>query len=326
MNIVSWKKNTIYFLIALLGSIPLWWGANLFQKNLQNSLSAQVGLILQHTPQIEANHLKPEAQTLNLKINSRSALSVWTKKGGNQIILQSNPSQKLPIASLTKLMSAVVVLENPQDYSLTQKVPVSQNAAKKDKNQGYGNLSPGDNYSVNSLLNMMLIESSNDAALALAEIVGVQNFVHRMNLKAKELQMSSTHFVNPSGLDPEEIKYNSSTIGSFNHSSCSDLVKLTTYILDNYPQIFGISVYQNKIIEDLQGEKHLTVTRNKVLNISPHISGQKTGYTSEAGGCALTVLQKEKKVFINVILGTESQQTRFEQMEKLIKEIEQVFF
>jgi len=152
------------------------------------------------------------------------------------------------------------------------------------------------------LLLSLLIESNNEAADDLAEIIGEKSFLELMNLKAKELGMENTHFTNPNGLDPEEPDE------SLNYSTAEDLVKLTKYITLEQPLLWEIST--------IQGFENMENT-NELLGQIPGIIGGKTGETPLAGKCLILVVQapKNKGFLVNVILNSED---RFEEMKKLI--------
>jgi D-alanyl-D-alanine carboxypeptidase (penicillin-binding protein 5/6) len=145
--------------------------------------------------------------------------------------------------------------------------------------------------------------SSNDAAYALAEQIGVKDFVNKMNEKAKEIGLENTHFSNPTGLDPENLKWSLENSDYFNYSTAKDLVLLGKYILENYPLIFEFSNQKNKI-QLLENQR---------------LVGMKTGYTDEAGGCIFLIFSNDNgDYFLNVILGAKSKEERFLQMQKLI--------
>jgi len=265
------------FLISFLVSLPFWWGINAFQQNLESAFYAQISQSFQQISKVEI----PEKPKLDLKV--KSIISVKTNEAGRQkVLFEKATDQILPIASLTKLMTAVIVLEHQENYGPSQE----------------------------DLLNRMLIQSDNKAAQALAEVIGETKFVDLMNEKAKNLGLEKTNFVNPTGLDPEDpenLKYSSATQDNFNRSTAKDLAKLTQYILKEQPLIFEISS---------QGS-----IKNGIFDLFliQEIIGGKTGYTDEAGGCILFVFKNEGGNFlINVILGAPSPSARIEEMQKLI--------
>jgi D-alanyl-D-alanine carboxypeptidase (penicillin-binding protein 5/6) len=205
-------------------------------------------------------------------------------------------------------------LENPKDYNFSKSITISEDAANQGNTSNYGNLDNyrGEKFTVEQLLDLMLIYSSNDAAWALAEVIGGPNFVKKMNQKADNLGLQNTHFVNPHGLDPKDIDYTPATFKDFNYSTAKDLIKISQYILKEHPLIFEITkkepIYSNENgIHDL-----FLPNKNEII-------GGKTGYTKNAGGCILFIFKnKQGDVFINVILGTDSEEARIKEMQKLI--------
>jgi len=246
---------------------------------------------------------RPEKPRLN--IEAESAISVKINKSGRErFLLRRKIDKPLSIASLTKLMTALVVVENNSDLSKT--ITISKIAEGKYNVPIYGNLKTGQEISLEKLLNLMLHYSSNDAAFALAESIGLDGFIEKMNQKADDLGLKNTHFINPTGLDPDDIDIVP------NYSTSYDLVLLSKYILRNHPFLFELS---------LQNGPYLI--ENGVLSLhvldSQTIIGGKTGYTEKAGGCMFLIFSDEKgNYFINLILGAESHQTRIEEMQKLI--------
>jgi len=301
-------KGLKFFLIAFILSLPFWWGINALTNHLENYFYAQISQPFQEMSFVKVPE-KP--QKPNLDLQTKAAISVKINEVGREkILFRKNIDQPLPIASLTKLMTAVIVLENSEDDSLSKKVIVSPKAASQEDVPVFGNLKSGDKLSVKKLLELMLIYSSNDAAWALFEVIGQEYFVEKMNQKAEILGLENTHFVNPTGLDPENLLYNLDNLDYFNYSTARDLVKLAQYILKEHPLIFEISI-QEPLYKIKDGIFDLFLTQEVI--------GGKTGYTDEAGGCILFVFKNDEgNLFINVILGTPSASARIAEMQKLI--------
>ena len=284
------SKGLKIFFISLFLSFPFWWGINLFNEKLENYILAQVSV------PIENIIFVPQKRKPPLFLNAKSAISVKTDlENFEKILFAKEEKTPLPIASLTKLMTALVVFE--EGYDLNEKVLISKQAANQEDVPVFGNLKEGEGLKVEELLELSLVYSSNDAAFALSE--KIPNFVEKMNNLAKKLGMENTHFSNPTGLDS-------------NYSTAKDLVKLTKYILKNHPQIFEISRRVPKYKLD-----------NGIYSIflPKEIIGGKTGYTPEAGGCLLFIFRDEKEpniFYINLILGAQSIQGRVEEMQKLV--------
>lgn len=319
------KKNLKVLLISLLLSLPFWCGVNFFQENLEKFFYAQ---ITQPLEEINLVKIPEKTQEPNLELQARAAISMKVNEVGREkILFKKNIDQPLPIASLTKLMTAVIVLDyNPpttlpaeggapnKNYDLENSWVISEKAANQENVPNYGNLDSqvGKKLKVKDLLDLMLIYSSNDAAWALSEVIGPDYFVEEMNQKANDLGLANTHFVNPTGLDPDDLHYDPdpAILHYFNYSSVKDLTKLAQYILKERPLIF-----------ELSRQKHLYLLQDGIFDLflTQEVVGGKTGYTDEADGCILFVFKDENgNLFINVILGAPSFKTRIEEMQKLI--------
>ena len=304
------RQGLRYLLIGFFVSLPLWWTINIFQNNLENVFYANISQPLE-------NIILAQGPTKNKvtkpDIQAQSVFSVKINKfGRKKVLLRKEVDKVLPIASLTKLMTALIVIEDPENYTFSKKVIISEMAANQENVPIYGNFNAGDSFSVKELLSWTLIYSSNDAAWALSEVIGNNNFVEEMNQKAQELGLNNTYFVNPTGLEPEDLNYNSIIINHINRSTAQDLLSLAQYILENHPLIFSISL-EHGPYELENGVSNLSLPNNvKVL-------GGKTGYTHEAGGCILLVLIDQKEsIFIDIILAALSPQQRIVELQKLI--------
>lgn len=304
------NRNLKHFLVGVFFSLPFWLGVNILQYNLENVFYANISqplenIILAQEP-IKNKAPKPD-------IEAESVLSVKINKfGRKKVLLRKEVDKVLPIASLTKLMTALIIIENPEDYIFSEKVIISQKAANQENVPIYGNFEQGNSFTIESLLSLMMIYSSNDAAWALSEVIGNNNFVQKMNQKTQELELTNTHFINPTGLEPETLNYDSFTVYDLNYSTSQDLLKLTQYILNNHPLIFNISLESGPYTVE-NGVSSLSLPNNvKVL-------GVKTGYTDEAGGCILLILIDQKEsIFINIVLAAPSSEQRIIEVQKLI--------
>jgi len=316
------NKNFKLFLITLVLSLPFWWGANLLEADLKNFFYQRE---FTHNPQIlaaQANQLAFEQRIESLKplrnkemadlsMVARSAISLLVNEQGEaKTLFKQDVDKPLPIASLTKLMTAYVVLAN---YDLAKEIKISQEAVGQEEN--FGKLDVGSFLSVETLLYPLLIESSNDAAFALAndyDGMTEQVFVELMNLEAQKMGLENTYFVNVTGLDLDNST-------KTNYSSARDLTIFTQKLLAT-PLIWQILAIPQI---NLYGSE--LVNSNQLLTRMPEIIGGKTGYTEEALGCFLLVLEapKNNQYLINVILGTNN--GRFHEMEKLINWLNQAY-
>lgn len=237
------------------------------------------------------------AKNTNLIISAKSAVTIESNLQGNEkIIFNQNGDAQLPIASITKLMTAVVVLDN---YNLSDtwqvdKIADSQDPMKQD-------VKLGDSLTLNSFLEIMLVESSNKSAYALSELIGEQNFVDLMNKKAKDIGLQNTFFVDPTGLNSGDV------------STANDLAKLTEYILKNYPKISDISQNKNMYVTGFGN----IMNTDQLLGEIPDIVCSKTGFTDAANGCLLLAINNPKNsdYLISIVLGADD---RFSEMKKLV--------
>ena len=260
------------------------------------------------------------------EIEIKAKAAIISDVAANKILYQKNINEKLPIASLTKLMAALAVLDKAD---LDDVVTVSAKAAEVEGKKG--NLFPGEKITVENLLYILLAHSGNDAAVALAEYI--PNFVELMNQKANSFGLKNTHFINPSGLDPaENISENSNDNDSIknpifneleknekgNYSTAYDLAKMVDYALDE-PFIWKILRTQKISVRSVDKKfvHHLENT-NKLLGKFPNIAGGKTGYTEQSGESLILVVGDpiNNHQIISVILNAEG---RFAETEKLIK-------
>ena len=223
------------------------------------------------------------------EISGESALLVEINSG--QIVYEKNSTDRMKIASLAKMMTAVVALEHKK---VNDEILISQKAANIEED--FMGISEGETYSLEELLYGLVLNSGNDAAYAVAEGVAgnVGTFVKWMNMKAKELGLADTYFADPSGLDNDS------------YSTAIDLVKLARYAMqkEEFRKIVG-----TVSIELPYSEKHKylnLVNQTNLLTTYPGVAGIKTGYTEEAGYCLVSYAKNEGKELIGVVLNSEN--------------------
>lgn len=217
------------------------------------------------------------------------------------VLFKKNADQRVPIASITKLMTAAVILDenNPDDI-----VTVSANAASTPGSRM--GLSTGEQISVAQLLHGLLIESGNDAAIALAEYNAgsTSAFVEKMNAKTKELGLNNTRYVNPTGLDSESA-----------YSSARDVALLASHLVED-PNIHAIAQLKELEITSQSGQVHKLKSTNILLG-ELGIKGLKTGTTSLAGECLVSFAKSPSgHDIVTVILGSKS---RFSDTRTLVE-------
>ncbi len=239
-------------------------------------------------------------QVEDLALDAPSAIAVEIGNQPSKILFQKNAQIRLPVASLTKLMTALAVMQN---LDLGKKITIDSAAMAQEGEQG--SLQLGQTLSVKNLLYITLMESSNRAAFALSEVMGTDAFVSAMNEQAKNLGLTQTHFSDPAGLDVAS------------HSSAKDLAVLSGYLFENYPLFREIvSQKEHSLYLDDGTLHHVLVNTNKLLG-TDNIIGGKTGWTDKALGCFMVVQQNQKQGddIIYIVLGTED---RFGQMQELV--------
>ena len=219
------------------------------------------------------------------EISGESGVVVEMSSG--KIVFEKNSTKKMKIASVVKIMTAVVALEHK---GLSDEIIVSNRAANVGEN--FMGISEGEVYSLEELLYGLLLNSGNDAAYAIAEGVAgdVETFVKWMNTKAGELNLSDTAMLDPSGLIDDT------------YSTAVDLVKLSRYAMQNedFRRIVGTVE-----IELPYSEKHKYLyleNQTNLLTTYPGVGGIKTGYTEEAGYCLVTYAKNEDVELIGVVL------------------------
>lgn len=313
-------KLKIFFLAFLL-SLPFWWGVNVIEKNLEEFLFVK---LLSENPQIltaTANQEEIKRKLKDLRpvrnrdiedfdLKAKAGISVFIKENKKKVLFSKSESEGLPIASLTKLMTSYIVLEH---YNPEQIIKISEKAVKTEGN--FGEFKIGESFFIKDLLYPLLIESSNDAAIALAQVVGEEAFVGLMNLETEDLNLENTYFVNPTGLDPE--------FNTPSYSTSEDLANLSCRLLKEHPEIFEIlSIKELDFYTPDENFHHHLVNKNELLGKLPEILGGKTGYTEKAKGCLLLITKKNEGFLINVILGSDE---RFEEMENLLNWINKAY-
>ncbi len=234
-------------------------------------------------------------------INSRAAI-VYDRNSGT-ILFKKNENEKRKMASTTKIMTAIVVIENS---NLDDIVTISSKAA------GTGGsrlgLHTNDKISVRDLVYGLMLCSGNDAAVALAEHVGnnILDFADLMNKKCTELNLSSTHFVTPHGLDNEE-----------HYTTAYELAIITNYALKNDTFRNFVST-KNYTITINNHPKNLSNT-NELLGSLDGVYGVKTGFTNGANRCLVTSIKRNNLDLICIVLGADTKKDRTKDSIELIE-------
>jgi len=218
------------------------------------------------------------------------------------LLYEKNIEKKMPMASITKIMTAIVALENSK---LEEKYKVSNKALTVGENSM--GLTAGEVLNLKELLYGLILLSGNDAAETLAEgsKFGRDNFVYLMNKKAEDLSLSNTHFTNPTGLEGDGNQY----------STPHDLLVITKYALKNPTFAKIVSTVNHEIPYTTNHKAFYLYNETNLMTSYPGVKGVKTGYTFEAGLCLVTYLEYEGHKIIAILLNA---QNRRQEMKDLL--------
>jgi D-alanyl-D-alanine carboxypeptidase (penicillin-binding protein 5/6) len=216
--------------------------------------------------------------------------------GTGRVLAAENPDQRMAPASLTKLMTAYVVYRALDDgsISMSDEVPISEAVWRMGGSQMF--LEVDTKVTVDQLLDGLVVQSGNDAALALAEHVGGSEraFVEQMNHYARELGLENTHFVNAEGMSDEE-----------HYSTARDLAVLSRALIDEFPKHYERYSKRSFTYNNIQ-----QYNRNDLLWRDAGVDGLKTGYTGEAGYCLAASAKRDGMRLISIVLNAPSDDKR----------------
>ncbi|THF78318.1 D-alanyl-D-alanine carboxypeptidase family protein [Cohnella fermenti] len=248
---------------------------------------------------------KSAAPQTDLTGSARSAILMDADSG--TVIFEKNSTAALPPASITKIMTMLLVMEALDEGSikLTDKVQASEYAASMGGSQIF--LEPGEQMTVEDMLKGVALASGNDASVALAEKLAgsEEEFVKRMNAKAKELGMTSTHFVNCNGLPAQG-----------HVSSARDIALMSRELLKHEEITKYTGLYQDYLRKD-QPKPFWLVNTNKLVRFYTGADGLKTGYTGEAKFCLSATAKRDNLRLIAVVMGEPNTKTRNAEVSKL---------
>ena len=228
-----------------------------------------------------------------------------------QVLASQNPDMRIEPASLTKIMTAYLVFEAIKDkkLDLNQMVNVSTHAWKVDPSSSKMFIDPATPVKINDLLYGLMVQSGNDAAVALSEAVAgsEETFAVLMNREAERMGLKSTHFSNPHGLPSPN-----------NYSTAQDLSILALHEIVDYPEFYKIDS-----VKEFTYNKITQQNRNRLLWLDPTVDGLKTGHTEGAGFCMIASAKRPngksgERRLISVVLGTASDQARSQESQKLL--------
>ena len=221
-----------------------------------------------------------------------------------QSLAAKNPDERVEPASLTKLMTAYLTFSALKQKLIepTQVVPVSQRAWKAEGSRMF--IEPRKPVTVDELMRGMIVQSGNDACLALAELIGgtEEAFAQMMNREAQRLGMKNTNFVNSTGLPHAQ-----------HYSTAQDLALLAAAIIRDYPEYHPLYA-----MKEFRYNNITQANRNRLLWSDPAVDGMKTGYTENAGYCLITSARRGERRLISVVVGAASETARAAESQKLL--------
>lgn len=244
-----------------------------------------------------------------MKIKAKAAVLIDGSSG--KVLFAQNERKHLPPASVTKVMTLLLIMEGCQSgrIALDDRVTISDRAAGMGGSQMY--MEPGEQHSVEELIKGVIMVSANDGCVALAEHLSgsVESFVEAMNERASELGLEDSHFVNTNGLPVAD------------HYSCAYDIGMISKELMKFEKAHAwFTAWQEDIKVGLPGKQHkFTLTNtNKLIRSYDGAIGVKTGFTQDAGYCLSGAAQRDSTRLIAVVLGCKTSDIRFAQMRKLL--------
>ena len=249
---------------------------------------------------------KVNAEDLKLAENAKSAILIEASTG--KILFEKNADEKLHPASMTKMMSMLLIIEAIENGVIKwdQIVTVSENASSMGGSQIL--LETGEKMSVRDLFKGVAIASGNDAVVALAEAVAgnVNNFVSMMNKRASELGLTNTNFKNPHGLDDA------------NHYSSSRDMSLIARELVKHKEVLEYTKIYEDYLRENTDRKIWLVNTNRLVRFYDGVDGLKTGYTEDAGYCMTATAEKNGMRIIAVVMGEETSKIRNQEVSEML--------
>lgn len=257
-------------------------------------------------------HITAFSEEVQAGINVSSQSAILMEKSTGQILYEKNSHEKLPPASITKIMTILLIYENQKNgkFSWDDTVTVSEHAASMGGSQVF--LEPNEQQTAAELTKCIVIASANDAAVAMAEFIGgsEDGFVKMMNEKAAQLKMNDTTFVNACGLDTDG-----------HVSSANDIAIMSRYLLLNYPEVCQYTTTWMDTIthKTKKGETQFGLTNtNKLIKWYSGVTGLKTGSTGLAKYCLSASAKRNDMELIAVIMAAPDNKSRFKEAMKLL--------
>lgn len=239
----------------------------------------------------------PTANTPPPQIEAQSAVIADLERG--DVYFEVNAGKRWPLASLTKLMTAVVALQETEEEEIVTLLPVD---FATESNADF--LAADETYRAEDAIRMMLLASSNEIARALARSHEFSDFVRRMNMQAAKWGLEDTFFSEPAGLSPA------------NQSTGNDLRKFVYHLYTAYPEVFRLTRQPKVGVTELRSGETKTVLSNNLFAGRIDFLGGKTGFTDDAGGNLISLFSHERRPLVIIVMGTAD---RFGDTEKLLQ-------
>lgn len=303
------KKRLEKILIALLWSLPVIFMLTLFFATPPNSISL-------HTSSDSKSKFIFENKNIFKSIQVEAKAVIVKDLNTGEILYEKNSHIPLPLASLTKIMTALVTSEYTEDV---HNVFISRNAMRPDDKE---QLNVGETFSLSKLIDYMMVASSNDGAAAIAlaiqKVSNETSFTDKMNHIAKSIGMSETHFINETGLDEDEERAGA-------YGSAQDVAKMLEYTLTNYPKLIEATKDKELNSYSTNGYIHKISNTNTIVGSLPNVIASKTGYTELAGGNLAVIIDPGLNRPVAIVVLGSSYDGRFADVEVLAKGVSKYF-
>jgi D-alanyl-D-alanine endopeptidase (penicillin-binding protein 7) len=317
-SIVSARRIALALGLALLLETPAAAGATGAQQavaagGVRSTLAAQAAAPSpapgSKTPRRRRRARRRPAQALRLpavtpygipRLHVKAAYVIDEATG--KVLFQKNPDQILPIASLTKLVTAMVLLDTDPDWDRSVEI-----VPEDVKNSSRSHIRPREEITIRDLIHASIMSSDNVATKALARTCGLTSaeFVQRMNAKAESLGLTGTHFVEPTGLSEQNVATAEGVARLLNAASSNPIV--------------GAIMQKPNYAFSTNRRKHMLVNTNRLLHSSWRVTGGKTGFINEAGYCLATKVEAPTGAAVTaVVLGAPSNALRFAEARRIL--------
>lgn len=257
---------------------------------------------------ITDGNLDVSVEEKNICPNAKSAILFEGKT--NSLLYEQDMNLRLPPASMTKIMTLLLIYEALEKNVITMETVVTISEEAKSQEGSKAFLSVGEQITVEELIKCICIASANDAAVAMAETIygSEEEFVIKMNSKVKELGLNNTYFSDCTGLSSKN-----------HYTSAYDMAIISDYLLDKYPSVLEYTNLKEDYIRKETQKPFWLVNTNKLLGKVDGINGLKTGYTSFSGYCITLHMEKNNLKLISVVMGYKDSKVRNGESVKLLQ-------